>query len=126
MTKFKQYGLWAVIGLSALAFLAGGIGKLMGVEMMHQSFATLGLPVAFGYFIGFCEVAGAIGLLIKRLSAVAAVGLGIIMVGAMYYHMQYDPKGLIAAAVLFAFSIVIFFARKSDSFFAVQNHAKIA
>lgn len=115
MTKFKQYGLWAIIGLTAAAFLAGGIGKLMGVEMMHKSFATLGLPVFFGYLIGLCEVSGAIGLFIKKISSLAALGLGIIMVGAMYYHMQYDIQGFAPAAVLFIFSIVIFFARKRDS-----------
>ncbi|MGX9460280.1 DoxX family protein [Shewanella sp. A14] len=115
MNKFKKYGLWSIIILSALAFFAGGIGKLMGVEMMHQSFATLGLPVFFGYFIGVCELAGAIGLFIKRFSAVAAMGLGIIMIGAIYYHIQYDLQGLPAAALLFVFSIVIFFTRKKDS-----------
>jgi len=118
MTKFKQYGLWAVIVLTAVAFLGGGIGKLMGVPMMHQSFATLGLPVLFGYFIGACEVAGAIGLFIRKLSALAAAGLAVIMVGAMYYHIMYDPKTFIAAAVLFVFSLIIFFARKKDSLFA--------
>lgn len=121
MNKFKQYGLWAVMGLTAAAFLAGGIGKLMGVEMMHQSFAMLGLPVAFGYFIGVCEVSGAIGLFIKKLSSLAAIGLAIIMMGAMYYHIQYDPKGFIPAALLFVFSIIIFFARKKDSFFVTKN-----
>jgi putative oxidoreductase len=117
MTKFKQYGLWAVIGLTSAAFLAGGIGKLMGVEMMHKSFATLGLPVFFGYFIGTCEVAGAFGLFIKKLSALAAAGLAIIMAGAMYYHIMYDPQTFIAAAVLFVFALIILFARKKDSTF---------
>lgn len=126
MNKFKHYGLWAIIGLTALAFLAAGIGKLMGVEMMHQSFATLGLPVFFGYFIGACEVAGAIGLLIKRFSSLAAVGLGIIMIGAMYYHMQFDPKGFIAAALLCTFCIVISFVRKKDSLLLAKKDAKLA
>jgi len=121
MTKFKQYGFWAILGLTAVAFLGGGIGKLMGVEMMHQSFATLGLPVFFGYFIGICEVAGAIGIFIRRLSSLAALGLAVIMIGAMYYHAQYDPQGFIAAAVLFVFSIVIFFKRKEDSFLFSKN-----
>ena len=119
MTKFKQYGLWAIIGLTAAAFLAGGIGKLMGVEMMHKSFATLGLPM----FIGFCEFAGAIGLFIKRLSSLAAIGLAMIMVGAMYYHLNYDPQGFVPAAVLFVFSLTIFFARKKDSVYFAKTQA---
>ena len=67
-----KYVLWAAIGLSALAFAAAGVAKLMGVPMVHASFANMGLPSWFGYFIGICELAGAIGLLIRRLSGLAA------------------------------------------------------
>ncbi|MBJ7536720.1 DoxX family protein [Marinomonas transparens] len=115
MDKFKKYGLWAIMALTALAFIAGGVGKLMGVPMMHQSFATLGLPVFFGYFIGVCEISGAIGLFIKKLSSLAAAGLALIMIGAMYYHAVYDQANFIPAALLFVFAIIIFFARKKDS-----------
>lgn len=115
MSKFKKYGLLAIIILTAIAFLAAGVAKLMGIEMVHQSFSTLGLPFVFGYFIGACEVLGAIALFIRSLSSIAALGLSIIMVGASYYHIQFDPQGLIAAVVLFVFSVVIFFARKDES-----------
>jgi uncharacterized membrane protein YphA (DoxX/SURF4 family) len=115
MTKFKKYGLWAVMILTAVGFLAGGAGKLMGVPMMHKSFELLGLPVAMGYFIGVCEIAGAIGIFIKRLSSLAAAGLAIIMVGAMYFHLNFEPQGFPFAAALFIFSIIIFFAHKKDS-----------
>ncbi|MBJ7538417.1 DoxX family protein [Marinomonas transparens] len=126
MNTFKKYGFWAILGLTALAFLAGGVGKLMGVEMMHQSFATLGLPVFFGYFIGACEIAGAIGIFIKKLSSLAAVGLGLIMAGAMYYHLMFDPQGFPVAALLFVFSIVIFFVNKKHSVVFGKNQAAIA
>lgn len=116
MKKFKTYGLWVVIVLSALAFLAAGAAKLMGVEMVHKSFATLGLPAFFGYFIGACEIAGAIGLFIRKLSALAAAGLALIMVGAAYYHAIYDMQGLPAAIILFVFSAIIVIGRKNDSF----------
>ncbi|WP_191602703.1 DoxX family protein [Marinomonas algicola] len=115
MTKFKKYGLWAVIAISTIAFIAAGTAKLMGVEMVHKSFAVLGLPVFTGYLVGGCEIAGAIGLFIKKLSALAAAGLALIMIGAMYYHLKFDPQGFMPAALLFTFSVIIFLGRKNDS-----------
>lgn len=118
MEKFKKYGLWAIMGLTAALCIGAGSAKLAGVPMLHQSFATLGLPVFFGYFIGACEVAGGIGLFIKKLSSLAALGLAFIMAGAAYYHINYDMQGLPPSIVLLVFCGVIFFARKKYSFFA--------
>lgn len=50
----------------------------------------MGLPVWFGYFIGACELSGAIGLWLRKLSAFAAAGLIVIMAGAIYFHAAYD------------------------------------
>lgn len=115
MNKFKKYGLLALTIVTALVFLSGGIGKLMGIEMMHKSFATLGLPVWFGYFIGACEVLGAIGLFIRSLSSLAAIGLSIIAAGASYYHIMYDPQGTIVAGLLVVFCVVIFISKRKES-----------
>ena len=109
----QKYGIWVAIILAAIAFGGAGAAKLAGVPMVHESFANLGLPSWFGYFIGVCEIAGAVGLLIRPLSALAALGLGIIMVGAVYYHFAYTPisEG-IPAMVLLLFCIFIFMARR--------------
>ena len=87
----QKYLLWVALGLVTLVMLMGGIGKLSGNPMMHQSFEMLGLPSWFGYFIGACEVAGAIGIWLPRLSALAAAGISIIMVGAIYFHVTMTP-----------------------------------
>ena len=63
---------------------AGGIAKLLSVPYVHSSFPKLGLPPWFGYFIGVCEVLGCIALPIRALSALAALGIGAIMLGATY------------------------------------------
>ena len=47
-------------------------GLVLCVPQLHTSFAELGLPVWFGYCIGASEVAGAICLFIRPLSALAA------------------------------------------------------
>ena len=47
-----KYAIWVAIVLTSIAFAAAGIAKLMGVPMVHESFANLGLPGWFGYVIG--------------------------------------------------------------------------
>ena len=107
--------IWAAIIVAAVAFGAAGVAKLAGVPMVHLSFANLGLPSWFGYFIGLCEVAGAIGLLIRPLSALAALGLGIITVGAVYYHVTNPPlQEGIPAIVLLVLCVIIFMARRGS------------
>lgn len=91
MEKAKDHQVSIATAFVALYVRAGGIAKLLGVPYVHSSFPKLGLPVWFGYFNGVCEVLGSIGLLMPPLSALAAMGIGIIMVGATYYHATYTP-----------------------------------
>lgn len=49
MSKAKTITTWILISILTAAFIAAGSTKLMGVEMMHHSFAIMGLPVWFGY-----------------------------------------------------------------------------
>ena len=81
--------LWTVQGLLALLFLfAGSMKLIMPIEMMTAQM-TVPLPGLFLQFIGVCEVAGAIGLILpgllriqRGLTPLAACGLVIVMVGA--------------------------------------------
>jgi len=115
MEKARNRLLMLAVALVVLYVGAGGIAKLLGVPYVHSSFAKLGLPGWFGYFIGVCEVLGCIALLIRPLSAMAAVGLGIIMVGATYYHATYTPLIQAApASILTICCIYIFIKRRGD------------
>ncbi len=81
------YALWIVQGLLALLFLFAGVMKLLlPVEEMTKQ---IPLPGLFLQFIAVCEVLGAIGLILPgllriwpALTALAAAGLVIIMIGA--------------------------------------------
>ena len=86
MTKLR----WGAIALVSVAFALAGTAKLAGVEQMHLSFATLGLPDWFGNFIGAAELAGAMGLWVGKLNRYAALGLLMIMPGAIYFHVMHD------------------------------------
>lgn len=118
MEDIKPKIIWVIIGLAAIAFVGAGTMKLMGNPEVLKSFADMGLPVWFGYFIGVCEIAGGIGLLIRSLSAPAAAGLTIITLGAVGYHLGYPPiTAGIPAFVLLVFSVIIFLDRRDDAMF---------
>lgn len=115
MSKAKKIGLWISLGLTSLAFAAAGAGKLAGVEAMHMSFAAMGLPAWFGYFIGASEAAGAVGLWIRKLSVYAAAGLIIIMAGATYFHIAYKVPSAIPAIVMILLLINIILVRRGQT-----------
>ncbi|THV33669.1 DoxX family protein [Glycomyces buryatensis] len=76
---------WILQGLFGAFFvIASGAPKLFGVEAAAEGFELIGAGVWFMYFIGVVEIAGGIGLLIPRLSGLAAIGLCLVMVGAAY------------------------------------------
>jgi putative oxidoreductase len=113
--KTRNYPLRIAIALVILYVGAAGIAKLAGVPYVHSSFPKLGLPSWFGYFIGACEVLGPIALLIRPLRALAALGIGIIMIGATYYHAVYTPVVQAAPAfVLLILCACIFWTARSD------------
>jgi putative oxidoreductase len=114
-TKIRNYLLWIAIALVVLYVGAGGAAKLAGMPYVHSSFPKLGLPAWFGYFIGVCEVLGCIALFIRPLRALAALGIGIIMIGATYYHSVYTPAVQAAPAfVLLILSAYIFGITRAD------------
>jgi hypothetical protein len=83
----RNRALWIVQGLLAALFLfAGGMKLLTPVEVLS---AMSPFPGEFIRFIGVCEVLGAVGLILPYalrilpgLTALAAAGLVVIMVGA--------------------------------------------
>ena len=101
----KNKSLLVISVLLAIAFLAAGLVKLSGAEMMAANFERFGYPVWFMYFVGIAEVAAAIGLFVQRTAFYSAVCLGILMIGAAATHLMNDPpQQAIPALVLLALS----------------------
>ncbi len=100
MDTIKKHAPALLYILPALAFFAAGTAKLFSVPEVIKPFVVLGLPAAFGLFIGVCEIAGSIGLLISRTRIPAAIGLSLIMLGAAYYHLAYQAPSVVPALIL--------------------------
>ncbi len=85
--------LWIIQGLLALLFLFAGGAKL--VMSAADLTAQTPLPAAFLRFIGVMEILGGLGLVLPgmlrirtELTALAAAGLVIIMIGAVVVTVQ--------------------------------------
>ena len=106
--KYVSIGLRALL---TLAFVSAGAAKLMGVEMMVQTFDAVGVGQWFRYLTGIIEVGGAALLWVAGRQAIAAALLGATMVGAVLAHLFIlGPSalpavilGLICAAVLYIY-----------------------
>lgn len=105
MSRNRKIALWVLSGLlTALYLFAGGM-KLSGRPEVVANFTRYGHSDAFRLFIGAAEVSGAIGLWIPRLAFWAAIGLILIMLGAVYAHVTNgeNPVGPIVIALLLAY-----------------------
>ena len=109
----KNNGLLIIKLFTALIMLAGGIGKITGVEATHVPFIEMSLPVSVAYFVGSCQILGAVALFIPSLSATAAAGLGVIMLGALYYRFSYTPIYQAIPALLITASCLFIFLKQS-------------
>src|SRR5919202_461960 len=90
--RVMTYALWIVQGLLALLFLCTGGMKLVTPFDVLAPQMPYPLPEVFVRFIGLCEIAGALGLVLPGLlrirpdlTALAAGGLVIIMIGAAMF-----------------------------------------
>jgi putative oxidoreductase len=77
-----NFALWALQALLALTFAMAGFAKVFGDAAMVEMFAAIGIGQWFRYAVGALELAGAVGVLIPRLSGLAALGLTGLMAGA--------------------------------------------
>jgi len=109
---------WILQVLLGLAFIASGFKKLADMQATVGMFSSLGLPGALAYVVGAAELLGGIGLLIPRFTRLAAIGLIIIMVGAVIMHATKIPGGLaggLPALVMLALLFVILILRRPSS-----------
>ena len=93
--------LWVIQTVLGAFFVFGGGMKVFAYDK-YQAMAEsrskgkgMGYSKEFMIFIGVCEIAGGLGLILPMalrvlpvLTILAAIGLAIIMLGATVYHVQ--------------------------------------
>ena len=104
--------LWSLSGLVALTFFAAGAGKVGAVKPSPENFARWGLSPTIMRAVGVAEILGAIGLLIPRAAPFAAVGLCLLMLGALRTGVVHkEPLHIALPAVLVALLALVLYAR---------------
>lgn len=114
-TSTRNIIAWILQVLLGLAFIASGGRKLMDLPSTVAMFGSMGMPGALAYVVAGAELLGGIGLLIPRFVRPAALGLVIIMLGAVVMHATKIPGGLaggIPAIVLLVLLLVVFWLRR--------------
>ena len=77
-----------LIYILAIMFVLAGGAKVFRAKPMVAQFKEFGLPDFMVVAIGALEVLGAIGLFIPSLTLYAAIGLALLMIGAVYNHIK--------------------------------------
>jgi putative oxidoreductase len=111
-SRGANIALWVLQGLTAAFFASAAAAKLAGTAQMVQLFDDIGVGQWFRYAVAILEIAGAIGLLIPRLTGLAALGLVGLMLGAVATHLFIvggNPASALVGLVLVA--VIAWFRR---------------
>jgi putative oxidoreductase len=105
--RVPTIALWALQALLAIMFAMAGLAKVFGDPAMVEMFATIGIGQWFRYVVGGLEIAGAVGVLIPRLSGLAALGLVCLMAGATLTNvLVLDTSPLLPIALMLVSALV--------------------
>lgn len=114
MEKLLSYGALALKGAVAIAFLAAGTAKLVGVQEMVIVFENVGFGQWFRYVTGAIEVVSAVLLFVPGMTLLAALLLAATMLGATFTHFFLIGGSAVPAIILLALSLWIGWLNRSQ------------
>lgn len=114
MTLAKKYGLLLVKAVLTAAFLAAGLSKLAGVEMMVGTFDAIGWGQWFRYVTGGIEVGAAVLLWLPGRQAYGAGLLLATMAAAVLFHLLVLGPSFVPALVLGVLSAIVVIAHRAQ------------
>ena len=98
-SKGRVIAAWVLVVALAALFMLAALGKLTGAAT--PMFEAWGYPAWFALLIGVAELAGAIGLLIPRTMRWAILGLGLVMLGAVFTHLANGEGAQVLRPLIF-------------------------
>ncbi len=108
------YAILAIKALLTLAFVAAGGAKLMGVEMMVQTFDAIGWGQWFRYLTGVIEVGAGVLLWVKGREAIGAFLLTATMAAAVLFHLLLLGPSFVPALVLGILAAIILWQHRDQ------------
>lgn len=114
-----KWGMLALTGLVSLGYLGPGVAKIMAIGPEVDLFQRFGLPTWVMYYVGGAQILAAVGLWLTftpfegcSVRWLTALGLAVLMVGAITGHVIHDPLKLALPALAylaFTLSLVYLF-----------------
>lgn len=109
----EKISYWVLAVLLASAFGFAGFLKVSTHPMEIEIFTRFGYPLWLMYVVGVAELAGAFGLIAGRfintqLPRAGAIGLLVVMVGAIGSHLMYDPLFMMLPAIVLSILLLVF------------------
>ena len=106
--KTKDIIAWILAGLLALAFLASGVTKVIGMEMQLKNFASWGYPLWFRFPIGLSEIAFGIALiLLPRFRHLTIYVIFIWTLVAVATHIRVAQYAMISGPLILGFVALV-------------------
>ena len=99
--RLRSVITWLLRIVLAALFLGAGLSKLAGEPAMVDMFAVIGVGQWLRYFVGACELAGAVGVVVPQLCVLAAACLALLMVGASIANVTLLHTSPVLTIVIF-------------------------
>ena len=117
MIRLPKTAVWTLATFLAVAFVAAGVLKLVGVPAVRwaERFEQWGYPADAQYLVGVLEILGGLGVLIPRWRRAASLTLCVLMIGALCTHMLHGEfQRVIPPLVLGGLASVVYVSRVGD------------
>ena len=117
MSRLATVGLHVLSALLSLQLTVVGLMQVAGAEPIRTNVAEMGYPSWFRVGIGVAQLVGVAGLWTERTRFPAAVGLSIILAGAVFSHVRFghDAEHTAPAVITLVLLSVLAWARRPRS-----------